>query len=68
MPENEQLKTIENLLVLNLIDDKNDRDAIKMLHRADYTSSEIGEYLGISASTVRNKISDLREEGEIQDD
>lgn len=65
MTEGEQLETIEKLLVLNLIDGKNDKESIKLLHRADYTSSEIGEYLGISGSTVRDKISDLRDEGEI---
>lgn len=65
MPEEDTLEQIERLLVLNLIDDKESEDAVKLLHRADYNSSEIGDFVGMSPSTVRNKISDLRDSGEI---
>lgn len=65
MTDSEALDQIEKLLVLNLIDGKEDVEAVRLLHRADYTSSEIGEFIGMSPSTVRNKISDLRDAGEI---
>lgn len=65
--QQDQLERVEKLLALNLIQDKQDKEAVLLLHRADYNSSEIGEFLGISASTVRDKISELRDEGEIND-
>lgn len=65
MAEEETLGQIERLLVLNLIDGKETEDAVKLLHRAEYNSSEIGEFLGMSPSTVRTKISNLRDAGEI---
>lgn len=65
MGDNERLERIERLLALNLIDDKDTLEAVKLLHLSNYNSKEIGELIGISASTVRDKISDLRESGEI---
>lgn len=65
--QQDQLERVEKLLALNLIQDKQDKEAVLLLHRADYNSSEIGEFLGISPSTVRNKTSELREEGKIND-
>ncbi|WP_436906708.1 sigma factor-like helix-turn-helix DNA-binding protein [Halosimplex marinum] len=65
--EVDQLERVEKLLALNLIQDKQDKEAVLLLYRADYNSAEIGEFLGISASTVRNKISKLRNEGKIND-
>lgn len=65
MSHDETLEQIERLLVLNLINGKEPEDAVKFLYRADYTSSEIGKFIGMSPSTVRNKVSTLREAGEI---
>lgn len=65
MTENETMLQIERLLALNLIDGKDTDEAIILLYRADYTSSEIGEFIGMSPSTVRTRISKLRDEGEI---
>lgn len=65
MGDVDTLEQIEQLLVLNLIDGKEPKDAIKLLYRADYTSSEIGDFVGMSPSTVRNKVSELRDAGEI---
>lgn len=67
MGNSETLEQIEKLLALNLIDDKEDVQAVQLLHRAGYTSAEIGNYIGMSPSTVRNKVSDLREKGRIND-
>lgn len=65
MADEETLRQIERLLVLNLIDGKDTKDAVKLLHRAEYNSSEIGDFIGMSPSTVRTKIGNLREAGEI---
>lgn len=65
MTDNETLNRIERLLALNLVADKETLDAVELLHRADYSSREIGAFLGISPSTVRNKIGKLREAGKI---
>lgn len=65
MSEGEPLEQIERLLVLNLVDGKESDEAIKLLYRAEYTSSEIGEYIGLNPSTVRTKISRMRDAGEI---
>lgn len=65
MAVNKTLTQIERLLVLNLIDGKTHLDAVKLLHRAGYSSTDIGHFLGLSPSTIRNKIAKLRETGEI---
>lgn len=67
MTDDQKLENIENLLALNLIDDKDTKEAIKLLHKASYNSKEIGDLVGLDDSTVRHKINDLREEGEIND-
>lgn len=59
------LEQIEKLLALNLIQDKNEYESVKLLHRAGYNSKEIGNYTGINPSTVRDKISELRDKGEL---
>lgn len=60
------LEQIEDLLALNLVQDKEDREAVKLLYRAGYSSSRIGEFIGMNPSTVRNRIAELRDEGEIE--
>jgi DNA-directed RNA polymerase specialized sigma24 family protein len=67
MSERESLEQIERLLALNLIDGKESNQAVKLLYRAGYSSSEIGEFLGMNPSTVRGRISTLKDEGEIDD-
>lgn len=64
---NEILLQIERLLVLNLIDGKEKEEAVKLLYRANYNSTDIGGFIGMSPSTVRGRISKLRDAGEIDD-
>ena len=63
----DRLRNIEKLLAMNLAENRKDNEIIKILHRIDYTSKEIGTVVGIPDGTVRRKISELREEGEIDD-
>lgn len=65
MGDSETLEQIEIILVMNLIDNKEDEHAIQLLHRAGYAPTEIGEFIGMNPSTVRTKISRLRKAGEI---
>lgn len=67
MSERETLERVERLLALNLVDGKERDRAIKLLYRADYTSAEIGEFLGMNSSTVRGRVRNLKDEGEIND-
>lgn len=63
----EKLERIESLLAFNLIEDMEELEAVFLLHMVGYSSTEIGEYLNMSSSTVRNRIQKLREEGRIDD-
>lgn len=65
MSEGEPLDKIERLLALSLVDGKESDEAIKLLYRAEYTSTEIGEFIGMNPNTVRGRISKLRDAGEI---
>lgn len=63
--DTDTLEQIENLLALNLLQGKEERESVKLLYRAGYNSNRIGEFIGMNPSTVRNRIGDLQDEGEI---
>lgn len=66
MTEEETLKRIEKLLAHNLVNDMDEMEAIAILYKVGYNSTEIGEYLGKSPSTVRDRFGDLRSQGVIE--
>jgi DNA-directed RNA polymerase specialized sigma24 family protein len=52
---------------MNLAENRDENEVIKILHRIDYSSKEIGDVVGMPDGTVRRRISEMREEGEIDD-
>jgi DNA-binding Lrp family transcriptional regulator len=63
----QKLDDIKELLALSIVYDSNQNQAIQALHKIDYTSKEIANFVDLSPSTIRDRISDMRDKGIIDE-
>ncbi len=57
-----QLNSIKKLLVVNIIDGKNQKDQISILSFAGFQPKEIAELLGTTSNTVSVMLNKLKKE------
>lgn len=63
----QRLENIEKLLALNITEEIDEEKSLIILSKMDYSSKELGQLMDMNPSTVRSKISQLREEGKLND-
>lgn len=63
----ERLKNVEKLLAMNLLEEKEYRESVKLLHEAGFDREEIATYLDRKPDNISDVLYRLRQDGEIDD-